>query len=63
MALLSIRDLTHWAVWGDLLFICKHKYYLPAEGDLVVVCKSTGAICGVAFNGVKRGGLYVAWTL
>ena len=32
LALFSIHDLTHWAAWGDLLFIWKHKYSLPAGG-------------------------------
>ena len=53
MALFSIRDLTHWEAWGDLLFIWKHKYSLPAGGNYFVLCNSTGAIGSVAFNGVK----------
>ena len=56
MALFNILDLTHWAARGDLLFIWKHKYYLPTRGYLVVLCNSTGAIGSVVFNCVKRGG-------
>ena len=63
MALFSIRDLTHWSEWGYLLFIWKHKYYLPTGGNLVVVCNSTGAIGRVVFNGVKQGGVDVAWRM
>ena len=63
MALFNILDLTHCAAWGDLLFIWKHKYYLPLRGNLVVVCNSKGAIGGVVFNSVKRGGVDVAWTI
>ena len=55
-ALFSIRDLTHWAAWGDLLFIWKHKDSLPAGGNCFVLCNSTGAICSVLFNGVKTRG-------
>ena len=63
MALFSIRDLTHWASVGDLLFIWKHKYSLPDGGNCFVVCNSTGTIGSVVFNGVKRGGVDVARTL
>ena len=63
MALFGICDFTHWAVWGDLLFIRKHKYYLPAGGNCFVLCNSTGAIGSVVFNGVKQVGVDVAWTL
>ena len=63
MSLFSIRDFSHWAAWGDLLLICKHKHYSPTRGNLVVVCNSTGAIGIVVFNGVKQGGVDVAWTL
>ena len=42
MALFNIIDLTHWAVWGDLLLICKYKYYLPAGGNCFILCNSTG---------------------
>ena len=38
MALFSILDLTHCAAWGDLLFIWKHKYYLPSGGNCFVLC-------------------------
>ena len=62
-ALFKIHDLIHWAAWGYLLFIWKQKYYLPAGGNWVVVCNSTGAIGSLVFNGVKRGGADVAWTL
>ena len=63
MALLSIRDLTHCAAWGDLLLIRKHKYYLPAGGNCFVLFNSTGTIGSVVFNGVKLLVLDVAWTL
>ena len=63
MALFSICDLTHQAAWGDLLFIWKHKYSLPNGGNLVLVCNSTGVIDSVVCNGVKPGGVDVAWTL
>ena len=63
MALFNTLDLTHWAEWGDLLLIWKHKHYLPTGGNLVVLCNSTGAIGSVVFNGVKLGGVDVAWTL
>ena len=62
MALFSICDMTHWAAWGDLLLIRKHKYYLSAGGNCFVLCYSTGEIGSVVFNGVKRGGIDVAWT-
>ena len=63
MALFNILDLTHWEAWGDLLFIWKQKYYLPTGGNLVVVFNSTGAKGSIVFNSVKRGGVYVSWTL
>ena len=56
MALLSIRDLTHWTACGDILFLWKHNYYLPAKGNLVVVCISTGSIGSVGFHCVKLRG-------
>ena len=63
MDLFSIRDLTHWAAWVDLLLIWKHKYSLPEGGNCFVLCNSTGATGSVVFNGVKWGGVEVAWTL
>ena len=63
MASFSIRDFTHWAAWGYLLFIWKHKYYLPTGVNLVIFCNSTGAIVKIVFNGVRRESLYVDWTL
>ena len=55
MALFNILDLTHWSAWGDLLFIWKLKCYLPAGGNLVVLCNSTGAIGSVVFNRFNEG--------
>ena len=63
MALFGICDLTHWATWGDLLFIWKQKYYLPAGGNCFVLCNSTGGIGSEVINGYKRGSVDVAWTL
>ena len=63
MDLFSVRDLTHLSAWGDLLLIFKQKYSLPTGGNLVFVCNSTGAIVRLVFNGVKWGGVDVAWTL
>ena len=63
MILVIILDLTHLAAWEDLPLIWKHKHYLPAGGNLVVVCNLTDAIDIVALNGVKWVGVYVAWTL
>ena len=63
MALFSIHYLTHWAAWGDLLLIWKHKYYLPAGGNCFVLCNSTGFIFSVVCNSVKLGVVDVAWTL
>ena len=63
MTLVIILDLTHLVAWEDLPLILKHKYSLPEENNLVVVCKLTDAICSVAFNGVKWAGMDVAWTL
>ena len=53
MALFIILDLTHLAAWDYFPLIQKHKYSLPAGGNLVVVCNSTGVIGGVAFYVVK----------
>ena len=62
MALLIIRDLTHLAVWEDIpltwFFI-----YLPAGGNLFVVCNSTCEIGIVASNGIKQVVVDVARTL
>ena len=63
MALFGIRDWTQWAAWVDLLFIWKQKYSLPTGGNCFVLCNSTDAIGSVVINGVKRGGVDVAWTL
>ena len=53
MALFSIYDLTHWAACVNLLLIWKHKYYLPAGVNCLVLCNSTGTIGSVVFNGFK----------
>ena len=63
VALFDNLDLKHWAAWGDLLFIWKHKYSSPTGGNSVVFVNSTGARGKVVINGVKQGGVYVAWTL
>ena len=63
MDLFSIRDLAHWEAWGDILLICKHKYYLPDGGTCFVFCDLTGAIDGVVFNVIKRVFVDVFWTL
>ena len=60
MAIFITRDLTHWSAWGDLMFIWKQKYSLPAGGNCFVLCNSTCAIDSVVFNGVKIGGIDVA---
>ena len=63
MALFNILYFTHWSAWADLLLTCKHKYSSPTGGNSVAFCNVTGAIGKVVFNGVKQGGLDVAWTL
>ena len=63
MALFNNLDLTHWAAQGDLLFIWKHKYSSPTGGNYVVFVNSTGGIGKEVINGVKKGGVDVAWTL
>ena len=63
MNFFNTLDLTHWAAWGDLLLTWKHTYSLPSEGKCVVFGNSTGKRGKVVINGVKRGGLVVAWTL
>ena len=63
MALLVIRDLTHWAAWEDLPLIYKHKYYLPDGGNCFVLFYSIGSIGSEMFNGVKRLVVDVALTL
>ena len=63
MDLFNTLDLTHWLAWGDLLLTWKHKYYLPTGCNYVAFVKSKGARGKVVINGVKRGGLDVAWTL
>ena len=55
--------LTHWSAWGDLLLTWKHKYSSPSGGNCVVFGNSTGKRGKVVINGVKRGGVDVAWTL
>ena len=54
MTLVNIIDLTHLVDWEDLPLIWKHKYYLPAEGNLVVVYNLTYGTVSVSFNRVKR---------
>ena len=63
MALLIIRDLTHWTALEDLLLIWKQKYSLPVGGNVFVLCNSTYEIGSVALNGVKWVVVDVAWTL
>ena len=63
MALFNTLDLTHWTAWVDLMLTWKHKYYLPTGGNSVVFGNLSGARGKIAINGVKRGGVYVAWTL
>ena len=62
MALFNILDLTYLSAWGDLLLTWKHKYSLPTGGNSVVFGNSTGARGKLVVNGVKQGGLDVAWT-
>ena len=61
--LFNTLDLTHWVTWGYLLSTCKHKYSLPSGGKCVVFGNSTGKRGKVVINGVKRGGVDLAWTL
>ena len=63
MALFNNLDLTHWASWWDLLLTWKHKYYLTTEDNCVVFGNSKGTRGTVLINGVKQGGVNVAWTL
>ena len=63
MAIFNTIDLTYWAALGDLLSTWKHKYSLPSGGKCVVFGSSTGKRGKVLINGVKRGGVDVAWTL
>ena len=63
MTLFNTLDLAHWASWGDLLSTWKHKYSLPSEDKCVVFGNSTGKRGKLVINGVKRGGVDVAWTL
>ena len=63
MALFNTLDLTHWAAWGDLLSTWKHKNYLPSGDKCVVFGNSTGKKGKVVINGVKPGGVDMAWTL
>ena len=69
MTFFNTLDLTHWAAWGYLFSTWKHKYYLPSVVNCVVFGNSTGKIGKigkigkVVINGVKQGGVDVAWTL
>ena len=63
MTFFNNLDLTHWAVWGYLLSTWKHKYSLRSEGNRVFFGYSTGKRGKVVINGVKQGGVDVAWTL
>ena len=63
MTLFNTLNLTHWAAWGDLLSTWKHKYPLPSGGKCVVFGNSTGKRGKVVINGIKQGGIDVAWTL
>ena len=62
-ALFNTLDLTHWEAWGDFLLTWKHKYSLPTGFNSVVFGNLTGAIGKLVVNGVKQGGVDVAWTL
>ena len=53
----------HQVAWGYLLSTWKQKYSLPSGGKCVVFGNSKGKRGKVVINGVKRGGVYVAWTL
>ena len=63
MALFNTFDLTHWSAWVDFLLTCKQKYSLPARVNSVVFVNPVGAIGKLVINGVKLGGVYVAWTV
>ena len=63
MTLFNTLDLTHWESWGDLLSTWKHKYSLPSGGKCDIFGNSAGARGKLLINGVKQGGVYVAWTL
>ena len=63
MTLFNTLDLKHWAAWGDLMLTWKHKHSLPTGDNYVVFGNSTGARVKELINAVKRGGIYVAWTL
>ena len=63
ITLFNTLDLKHWAAWGDFLSIWKHKYSLPSGGNCVVFGNSKGKRGKVVINGVKRGGVHMAWTL
>ena len=55
--------MTQWAAWEDLLSTWKKKYSLPSGGKCVVFGNSTDKRGEVVINGVKKGGVYVSWTL
>ena len=63
MNLFNTLDLTHLAAWGDLLSTWKHKYSLPSGGKCKVFGNSTVKRGKLVINGVKRGGVHVAWTM
>ena len=63
MALFNILDFSHLSAWGDLLLTWKHKYSLPTGDNYVDFVNSTGTRGKLVINGVKRGGVDVAWTL
>ena len=63
MTFVNTIDLTHWATWGYLLSTWKQKYSLSSGGKCVVFGTSIGKIGKVVINGVKQGGVDVAWTL
>ena len=61
--LFNTLDLTHWTAWGDFMLTWKYKYSLPTGGNYVVFGSTSGARGTVVINGVKQGGVDVAWTL
>ena len=63
ISLFIILDLTHFIAWEDLPLVLKHKCFLPAGSNLVVVCNLTDAMGSLSFNGVYWVGVDVAWSL
>ena len=63
MDLFNTLDLTRWAAWRYFLSTWKKKYSLPSGGKCVVFGYSPSKRGKLVINGVKRGGVDVAWTL